>query len=87
MITRIPRKRFNVLVDLCGIFKKTSIYEVRDLIKSLLPDRFKYVAITDPAPITRINLYEGMSTTSTSPTAATACCMSTLIMVRFFLFA
>eukprot|EP00931_Biecheleriopsis_adriatica_P048723 TRINITY_DN28156_c0_g1_i1.p1 TRINITY_DN28156_c0_g1~~TRINITY_DN28156_c0_g1_i1.p1 ORF type:complete len:2295 (-),score=500.02 TRINITY_DN28156_c0_g1_i1:122-7006(-) len=35
---------FNVLVDLCGIFKKTSIREVRDLVLSYFgPDRFHYV--------------------------------------------
>ncbi|CAE8670279.1 unnamed protein product [Polarella glacialis] len=35
---------FNVLVDLCGIFKKTSIHEVRDLVlQHFGPDRFKYI--------------------------------------------
>ena len=35
---------FNVLVDLCGIFKRSSIHEVRDLVlKHYGPDRFHYV--------------------------------------------
>ena len=35
---------FNVLVDLCGIFKKTSIFEVRDLVlQHFGPDRFHYI--------------------------------------------
>ena len=35
---------FNVLVDLCGVFKKTSIYEVRDLVlQHFGPDRFQYI--------------------------------------------
>lgn len=35
---------FNVLVDLCGIFKKTSMYEVRDLVlKHFGADRFHYI--------------------------------------------
>ena len=35
---------FNVLVDLCGVFKKTSIYEVRDLVlRRFGPDRFRYI--------------------------------------------
>jgi len=35
---------FNVVVDLCGIFKKTSVYEVKALIlKTFGLDRFKYI--------------------------------------------
>ena len=35
---------FNVLVDLCGLVKKTSIHKVRDLVlESFGPDRFAYV--------------------------------------------
>ena len=35
---------FNALVDLCGIFKKISIYEVRNLVlEHFGPDRFHYV--------------------------------------------
>jgi len=35
---------FNVLVDLCGVFKKTSIYEVRDLVlRHFGPDKFRYI--------------------------------------------
>ena len=35
---------FNVLVDLCGIFKKISIHQVRDLVRAHFgPDRFQYV--------------------------------------------
>eukprot|EP00930_Biecheleria_cincta_P037281 TRINITY_DN25573_c0_g1_i1.p1 TRINITY_DN25573_c0_g1~~TRINITY_DN25573_c0_g1_i1.p1 ORF type:complete len:2388 (+),score=410.29 TRINITY_DN25573_c0_g1_i1:162-7325(+) len=39
-----PRPGFNVLVDLCGIFKRTSIHEVRNLLKRHFgPNRFRYV--------------------------------------------
>lgn len=35
---------FNVLVDLCGIFKRSSIYDVRNLVFSYFgPERFHYV--------------------------------------------
>eukprot|EP01043_Picozoa_sp_COSAG02_P023858 COSAG02_NODE_1285_length_13457_cov_11.145606_9_plen_1761_part_00 len=35
---------FNVLVDLCGIFKRSSIHDVRDLVlKHFGPERFHYV--------------------------------------------
>jgi hypothetical protein len=35
---------FNVLVDLCGIFKRSSIHEVRDLVlQHFGPDRFHYI--------------------------------------------
>merc|ERR1739844_755179 len=35
---------FNCLVDLCGIFKKTSVYEVKALLlKSFGIDRFRYI--------------------------------------------
>ena len=35
---------FNVLVDLCGIFKKISIHQVRDLVRAHFgPERFQYV--------------------------------------------
>ena len=35
---------FNVLVDLCGVFKRSSIHQVRDLVlKHFGPDRFHYV--------------------------------------------
>jgi len=35
---------FNVLVDLCGVFKKTSIYEVRNLVlRHFGPDHFHYI--------------------------------------------
>jgi hypothetical protein len=41
---------FNVIVDLCGIFKRSSIHDVRDLIKSIFgPDRFHYVYHIDQA--------------------------------------
>ena len=54
---RSPSSSFNVLVDLCGVFKKTSIHEVRDLV---LRSCLARTASTT-------------STTSTRPTAATAC--------------
>eukprot|EP01094_Clydonella_sp_ATCC50884_P018479 TRINITY_DN341_c0_g1_i1.p1 TRINITY_DN341_c0_g1~~TRINITY_DN341_c0_g1_i1.p1 ORF type:complete len:2401 (-),score=1116.71 TRINITY_DN341_c0_g1_i1:178-7182(-) len=35
---------FNVLVDLCGIFKRSSIHDVRDLVlRRFGPDRFHYI--------------------------------------------
>jgi hypothetical protein len=35
---------FNVIVDLCGIFKRSSIHEVRDLVlRHFGPDRFHYI--------------------------------------------
>ena len=35
---------FNVLVDLCGVFKRSSIHEVRDLLlRHFGPDRFHYI--------------------------------------------
>ena len=35
---------FNVLVDLCGIFKKISIHQVRDIVRAHFgPERFQYV--------------------------------------------
>jgi hypothetical protein len=35
---------FNVIVDLCGIFKRSSIYDVRDLVLRLYgPNRFHYI--------------------------------------------
>jgi len=41
---------FNVLVDLCGVFKKTTIYEVRDLVLRLFGrNKFKYIYHIDQA--------------------------------------
>lgn len=41
---------FNAIVDLCGIFKQSSIHDVRDLIKKHFgPDRFLYVYHIDQA--------------------------------------
>ena len=41
---------FNALVDLCGIFKRSSIHEVRDLVLQRFgPDRFHYVYHIDQA--------------------------------------
>jgi hypothetical protein len=35
---------FNVIVDLCGVFKRSTIHDVRDLVKRHFgPDRFHYV--------------------------------------------
>jgi hypothetical protein len=40
----------NALVDLCGIFKRSTIHDVRNLIlKHFGPDRFKYIYHIDPA--------------------------------------
>mmetsp|Transcript_16564 Transcript_16564/g.40507 ORF Transcript_16564/g.40507 Transcript_16564/m.40507 type:complete len:2315 (+) Transcript_16564:297-7241(+) len=40
----------NALVDLCGIFKRSTIHDVRNLIlKNFGPDRFKYIYHIDPA--------------------------------------
>lgn len=40
----------NTLVDLCGIFKRSTIHDVRNLIlKHFGPDRFKYIYHIDPA--------------------------------------
>ena len=40
---------FNCLVDLCGIFKKTSVYEVKSLLlQTFGTDRFRYVYHIDP---------------------------------------
>ena len=40
---------FNCLVDLCGIFKKTSVYEVKSLLISKFgTGRFKYIYHIDP---------------------------------------
>jgi hypothetical protein len=41
---------FNVLVDLCGIFKRSSIHQVRDLVlQHFGPDRFHYIYHIDQA--------------------------------------
>eukprot|EP00966_Prymnesium_polylepis_P011552 265922-Prymnesium_polylepis.1 len=41
-VPRLPG--FNALVDLCGVFKKTSIHEVRALVLAHFgPDRFHYI--------------------------------------------
>jgi len=41
---------FNAIVDLCGIFKRSSIHDVRDLIKSHFgPDQFHYIYHIDQA--------------------------------------
>eukprot|EP00658_Telonema_sp_P-2_P017088 TRINITY_DN16619_c0_g1_i6.p1 TRINITY_DN16619_c0_g1~~TRINITY_DN16619_c0_g1_i6.p1 ORF type:complete len:697 (+),score=215.83 TRINITY_DN16619_c0_g1_i6:177-2267(+) len=49
---------FNVLVDLCGIFKKTTIFEVRDLVlRHFGPDRYKYIYHIDQADCTDRVLY------------------------------
>jgi hypothetical protein len=40
----------NALVDLCGIFKRSTIHDVRNLIlRRFGPDRFKYIYHIDPA--------------------------------------
>ena len=40
---------FNCLVDLCGIFKKTSVYEVKSLLFSKFgTGKFKYTYHIDP---------------------------------------
>lgn len=42
--------RFNTLVDLCGIFKQSTIHDVRDLIKKHFgSERFKFLYHIDPA--------------------------------------
>lgn len=39
-----PVESFNALVDLCGIFKRASIYDVRDLVlKHYGPDKFAFI--------------------------------------------
>mmetsp|Transcript_31959 Transcript_31959/g.48617 ORF Transcript_31959/g.48617 Transcript_31959/m.48617 type:complete len:1929 (-) Transcript_31959:223-6009(-) len=44
------RSSFNTLVDLCGIFKQSTIHDVRDLIKKHFgSERFKFVYHIDPA--------------------------------------
>jgi hypothetical protein len=49
---------FNVLVDLCGIFKKISIHEVRDMVREHFgPDRFRYIYHIDQADGTDRVLY------------------------------
>ena len=41
---------FNVLVDLCGIFKRSTIHDVRDLVRRHFgPDRFHYIYHIDQA--------------------------------------
>jgi hypothetical protein len=41
---------FNCIVDLCGIFKRSTIHDVRDLIKKHFgPNRFQYLYHIDPA--------------------------------------
>ena len=41
---------FNVLVDLCGVFKRSTIHQVRDLVKAQFgPDAFHYVYHIDQA--------------------------------------
>ena len=41
---------FNVLVDLCGIFKRSTIHEVRDCVLGHFgPDRFHYIYHIDQA--------------------------------------
>jgi hypothetical protein len=41
---------FNALVDLCGVFKRSTIHDVRDLIrKKYGSDRFRYVYHIDQA--------------------------------------
>ncbi len=45
-----PLAGFNVLVDLCGIFKKTTIHEVRDLlVRHFGPERFHFLYHIDQA--------------------------------------
>jgi hypothetical protein len=45
-----PAFGFNVLVDLCGIFKRSSIHDVRDLVlRHFGPDRFAFVYHIDQA--------------------------------------
>ena len=40
---------FNCLVDLCGIFKKTSVYEVKSLLlQKFGTDQFRYIYHIDP---------------------------------------
>ena len=39
---------FNVFVDLCGIFKRSSIHDVRDLVQRLHPGQFKYIYHISP---------------------------------------
>ena len=34
---------FNALVDLCGIFKRSSIHEIRDLVRHFGPNQFHYI--------------------------------------------
>lgn len=47
---RAAQASFNVLVDLCGIFKRSSIHEVRDLVlRHCGPDRFHCVYHIDQA--------------------------------------
>jgi hypothetical protein len=44
------RSCFNVLVDLCGIFKRSTIHDVRDLVlRHFGPDKFHYVYHIDQA--------------------------------------
>ena len=44
----ILESTFNVVVDLCGIFKRSKIHEIRDLLLRYLgPDRFHYVYYID----------------------------------------
>jgi hypothetical protein len=41
---------FNVLVDLCGVFKRSSVHQIRDLVLSHFgPDRFHYIYHIDQA--------------------------------------
>lgn len=40
---------FNCVVDLCGIFKRSTIYDVRDLLKKQFGTRFQYLYHIDPA--------------------------------------
>jgi len=48
--TRKGAGGLNAIVDLCGIFKRSSIHDVRDQIKSYFgPDRFHYVYHIDQA--------------------------------------
>ena len=45
-----PAAAFNALVDLCGIFKRSSIHDVRDLVlRHFGPDRFAFIYHIDQA--------------------------------------
>ena len=67
---------FNVLVDLCGIFKKTSIFEVRDLVlEHFGADRFRYIYHIDQVLLSFLLFKIQFSHTHTRSMAATEFCM------------